>query len=210
MVFIVSTMPPEARFFEITLRAELVFMSCLAGRDGGGSSQARRLKSSAARSAVTRVDRSFTQSGRAHTERRMMITTAWAIGGSSVKLRSSWAIMPTGVISSSRCSAPPVSRIVGLARSQIDDPEITPEHATAKSGAERLGAGFLRGKTARIAGGAIGAPIAFAAFRLSEDAVEKAVAKLLDHALDAADVDQIVAEPENHRIVPARQLLANR
>jgi hypothetical protein len=43
----------------------------------------------------------------------VMITTAWAIGGSSVKVMSRRAVIPVGVISSSRRNAPPANRIDG-------------------------------------------------------------------------------------------------
>ena len=41
--------------------------------------------------------------------------------------------------------------------------------------------------------------VAAAALGLGEDAVEKAVAEALDRLLDAADVDQVAADAEDHR-----------
>src|SRR3954453_19540784 len=91
-----------------------------------------------------------------------------------------------------------------LAGRQVDDAEIAPEHAAAKPGAERLGGGFLGGKTAGVAGKLRGPPgRPAAAPGRGEDAVEKAVAKALDRLLDAADVDQIAADAEDHRTIRA-------
>src|SRR5207248_2315177 len=96
----------------------------------------------------------------------------------------------------------------GLPRSQIDDPEIAPEHAVAKPGAERLRTGFLGGKPPRVAGRAVGAPVAFAALGIGEDAFEKAIAKALHRLLYATDIDQVAADAENHRACLRRRSTA--
>jgi hypothetical protein len=68
-----------------------------------------------------------------------------------------------------------------------------------EAGAERLRAGFLCSEAAGIARRPIFAPVTFPAFNVGKNAIEKAVAETLDHLLDAADVDQIAAQAEDHR-----------
>ena len=68
-----------------------------------------------------------------------------------------------------------------------------------EAGAERLRTRFLGGEAAGIACCPILAPVAFSAFNIGENALEKAVAEPLNHLLDAADVDQIAAQAEDHR-----------
>src|SRR5690242_19257752 len=88
----------------------------------------------------------------------------------------------------------------GLARGQVDDPEVAPEDAAPETRTERLGGGLLGGKAAGVAGAAgQAAAIAAATLGLGEDAVEKAVAETLDRLFDAADVDQVAADAEDHR-----------
>ena len=65
--------------------------------------------------------------------------------------------MPAGVIAARRAAAPPVRRIVGWPRGQIDDAHVAPEHAVAQARAERLGAGLLGGEALGVGGGALGA-----------------------------------------------------
>src|SRR6202035_5828813 len=90
----------------------------------------------------------------------------------------------------------------GLSRRHVDDPEIAPEDAAAKAGAERLGGRFLGREAPRIAWAGVGAPLATAALVLGEDAVHEAVAKACDRRLNAADIDQIAADAEDHRRQP--------
>ena len=105
-VFIVSTTPPEDFLLEMPVRAELAFMDCLeawlaldqAYRDAASQGRACR------KSFVPQPLLSGTA---------VMITTAWAIGGSSVSVMSRRAVIPAGVISFSRRNAPPASRIDG-------------------------------------------------------------------------------------------------
>ena len=68
--------------------------------------------------------------------RALMITTAWASGGSSVKLTSIWAIMPGGVIAASRAAAPPVRARDGLPPGRLTTPmsrQNTPERKPVPS-----------------------------------------------------------------------------
>src|SRR5215470_16843904 len=81
----------------------------------------------------------------------------------------------------------------------IDHPQIPPEHAKAEAGAKRLRASLLGGETARVARRSIGSPLAFTALDICKYPIEKAVSKALDDLLDAADVDQIAADAEDHR-----------
>src|SRR5882672_7605504 len=85
-----------------------------------------------------------------------------------------------------------------LARRQVDHPEVAPEHAGAKAGAERLGAGFLGGEALGIAGGAAGPRLRLAPLGLGEQALGEAAAETLQRLLDAADVDDVAADAEDH------------
>src|SRR5258708_2079587 len=81
---------------------------------------------------------------------------------------------------------------------QIDDTEIAPEHAVAKSRAKRLRTGFLGGIALGIAGGAVGPRVRFAALDISEDAIEEPRAEPLNHPLDTRDIDEVAADAEDH------------
>src|SRR5262245_36287501 len=82
-------------------------------------------------------------------------------------------------------------------RRQIDDPHVAPEYAGPQPSPQRLGAG-LRGREAfSIGGGAAGASCRFLTLGLGENAVEEPVAEAVERRLDAADVDQVVADSED-------------
>ena len=170
------------------VRAELAFMECLEGLVGAGSSRSRcrEVKGAPAEKVVA------AQPAAAGTA--VMITTAWAIGGSSVSVMSRRAVIPAGVISSSRRKRAAGQPHRRLPRRQIDHPQVAPEDAVAEAGTERLRTGLLGGESAGIARRAIGTPVAFLALGIGKDAVQEAISKTLDHLLDAADVDQIAAE----------------
>src|SRR6185312_1598440 len=82
---------------------------------------------------------------------------------------------------------------------QIDDADIAPEHAVAKAGAERLGARLLGGIALGVARRAVGPVIGAPALLRREDALEETLAEALDGALDAADIDEVAAEAEDHQ-----------
>ena len=177
-------------------------MICLGG-PGGGWIKPTRAAASQARRRERAVPPRFSGDQPISAGTAVMITTAWASGGSSVRVRSSRGRHPGGrdlVEAPQRAAGQPHRR---PARGQVDDPEIAPEHAAAKPGAERLGARLLGGEAAGIARRPVGPPVAFAALGLGEDAVEKAVAEPVDGLLDAADVDQVAAEAEDHRAASA-------
>ncbi len=96
----------------------------------------------------------------------------------------------------SRASAPPVSSQGRAARGEIDDAKVAPEDAVAETGAQRLGAGLLGGESLGITRRPRGTPVGAGALEWREHAVEEAVAEALDGAFDAADVDEIAAEPQ--------------
>jgi hypothetical protein len=85
-----------------------------------------------------------------------------------------------------------------LARRQVDDTEVAPEDAGGKAGAQSLGAGFLGGETLGIARRPVGAAVGLPPLGLGEDPVEKLVAEALDRPLDAAYVDDIAPDPQDH------------
>src|SRR5262249_47934115 len=75
------------------------------------------------------------------------------------------------------------------------------------SGPERLGTGLLGGKTLGVGRDhhflVLGAALRLGALGVGEDAVEKALAMALDHLGDAADIDQVVADADDHQVMPA-------
>ena len=75
----------------------------------------------------------------------------------------------------------------------------------AEARAERLGAGLLGGEALGVGGGARRPPRPICAAPIvGEDALEEAVAVALEGALDPPDVDDVVAEADDHRDAPAR------
>ena len=83
-----------------------------------------------------------------------MMTIAWAVGKSSVMVRSMRTSWPSGVSVGERSSRA-AGKMQGRApRGQIDDAHVAPEHALAEAGAERLGAGLLGGEALGVGGGA--------------------------------------------------------
>src|SRR5262245_59642953 len=81
---------------------------------------------------------------------------------------------------------------------QIHYPKVTKENPAAKSGSERLGAGFLGGKAFCVGRGPVGAAFGELTLGRREDAIEKTIAMARNRALDAADIDEIRADAENH------------
>src|SRR4029077_14687317 len=97
----------------------------------------------------------------------------------------------------------------GPARRQIDNPHIAPKYARAQTGAERLGAGFLGREPFGIGLRPSSAAVGFRPLGRSEDAGEETIAVPLDRALDAAHVDEIGADAEDHvrpRSIAARMV----
>ncbi|QTK79091.1 hypothetical protein AT6N2_C1325 [Agrobacterium tumefaciens] len=80
-----------------------------------------------------------------------------------------------------------------LAARQVDNAHVPPEDAVGKPGPERLGAGFLGGKTLGVGGRAVLPAIGFCTLDISETAMGETLAKALDRFFDAADVDQVAA-----------------
>src|SRR5260370_35737089 len=81
-------------------------------------------------------------------------------------------------------------------------PHIPPPDAAPDTGAERLGAGLLGGKPLGIGRHhhffIFGAPFSLGPFAIGKNAVEEPVAMPLDHLGDAADVDQVGADADDH------------
>ncbi len=84
---------------------------------------------------------------------------------------------------------------------QVDDPHVPPEHALANPVPSAFGAGLLGGEALGIGGRAGRPPVGLGALDGGEDAVEEAVAVALDRLLDAADVDEVVAEADDHELI---------
>ena len=132
-----------------------------------------------------------------------MTTKACASGYSSVMARSIRAEWP-----GRRDGDEPARRPAGEghgrpSRRQVDDAEIAEEHPGAKPGSERLGAGLLGGEAFCIGLDPVGAPIRQRALGLGEDALQETIAVPLDGLRDAADVDQICADADDHARCPS-------
>ncbi len=85
-----------------------------------------------------------------------------------------------------------------FSRWQVDNFHIAPKNATAKTCSERLGAGFLGGKTACITFHPRRAALRFGALALGIYAIGKAFAKTLQSTLDTPNIDEIAAQANNH------------
>src|SRR5690606_40421377 len=94
----------------------------------------------------------------------------------------------------------------GQAGRQVDDAHVAPEDAAPEAGAERLGAGLLGRVALGVAGGAQAPSVRLRPLDLGEHAVGEAVAVAFERPLDAADVDDVAADADDHRGcgVPAR------
>src|ERR1700761_728744 len=74
---------------------------------------------------------------------------------------------------------------------QVHNTHVAPPDAGTKSGAERFGAGFLRGETLGVGLNPVAPFVGLGPFDRGEDAVQKAVAVPLDDGSDAARVGDI-------------------
>src|SRR5262249_32851372 len=83
---------------------------------------------------------------------------------------------------------------------QIYHSKVTKENPIAESGSERLGTGFLCGKAFCVGCGPVGAAFGEMPLGRGEDAIKKTVAMARDCALDAADIDEIRPDAEDHVI----------
>ena len=127
-----------------------------------------------------------------------MTTIACAIGPSSVSETSIWASQPAGVIACKRDGA--AGQLHGRpARRHVDHADVAPEHAAPEPGAERLGAGLLGGETLGVG---FHSPWRGASALARSAAVkmrrEKALAVAFDRLADAARVDDVGTEADDH------------
>ena len=134
-----------------------------------------------------------------------MMTIAWAMGKSSVMVRSMRASWPSGVRLGKR-----VERAAGQlkrrpAGGQINDAHVAPEHALPEAGAQSLGASLFGGEALGVRGGAGRPAVGFPALDIGEHAGQKSVAVSLDGPLHAPDVDDVVAEADDHHVLAARR-----
>src|SRR5208337_2136981 len=88
----------------------------------------------------------------------------------------------------------------GLTASQIHHTHVAPEYAVLQPGAESLRASLLGGKALSVGRGAGRAGVGFSALCPGENPVEEAVAIAADRLLDAADVDHVAADADDHAI----------
>src|SRR5262245_36225224 len=87
---------------------------------------------------------------------------------------------------------------------QIDHAHVAPEHPLAEAGAKRLGASLLGGKALGVGSGPAGAAVGLPPLGVGKHAGKKTVAVALDGTLHAPDIDDVVAEPEDHHAPPLR------
>ena len=135
-------------------------------------------------------------------QRASITTKACASGCSSVMVRwmnASRAGRRDGGEPRRRAAGQPHRR---LAAGQIDDAHVAPEHAAAQPRAQRLGAGLLGGEALGVGGGAPGAPLRAAPLDVGEAARDEALAEALERLLDAADVAEVAADADDHRLPP--------
>src|SRR4029077_7497476 len=86
----------------------------------------------------------------------------------------------------------------GLAPGEIDHTHVAPEHAAAQTGAEGLGAGLLRRKALGIGRSTLCPLVGFLALNRGEYSAEEAFAETLNASVDAAYVNQIGTQPDDH------------
>src|SRR5580698_924134 len=90
------------------------------------------------------------------------------------------------------------------ARAQVHHPHITPEHAAAQAGAQRLGAGLLGGEALGVAARPVGLALGASPLDLGEDAAGKPLAEALERLLDAADVREIGPQANDQAATSSR------
>jgi hypothetical protein len=78
----------------------------------------------------------------------------------------------------------------------------TPINPIAKAGAQRLGACFFGGKALGVTWNALRPPFGFALFDIGIDPVDKTLTVFLKSFLDAANVNDVTADTEDHFFKP--------
>src|SRR5207302_1202719 len=86
----------------------------------------------------------------------------------------------------------------GPARAQIDHAHVAPEDALPEPGSKRFCTGLLGGEALGVGRCAAGPGVRFRAFRGCEDTRQEALAVAVERLLDAADVDDVVAQAQDH------------
>src|SRR6516165_5864551 len=87
---------------------------------------------------------------------------------------------------------------------KIDDAHVAEEDASAKPGAQRLGAGLLGGKSLGIGFGPPRAPLGRGALDIGEYPRQETLAVAGDRLLDAPHVDDVGTDPQDHAATRAR------
>src|SRR5471032_2092666 len=89
-----------------------------------------------------------------------------------------------------------------LAAPEVDHAHVAPEDAAAKAGAERLRAGLFGSEALGVARRASGATLRALLLGRGENALDEPVAEPGERLLDAPDVDQVVADADDHAAAP--------
>src|SRR5512132_2919337 len=86
----------------------------------------------------------------------------------------------------------------GFARGEIVDLDVAPADALAEAGAQRLGTRLLGGVALGVAGGAVDVAVAAAALEVGVHTPAESIAPALQRTPQAADVDQVGADAQDH------------
>ena len=89
-----------------------------------------------------------------------------------------------------------------LAARQVHDAHVLPEDAVCKAGAERFRTGFLGREALGVGFRPVLAALGFADLDFGKTALGEALGKAFDGAGDAADIDQVAADADDHRGSP--------
>jgi hypothetical protein len=90
-----------------------------------------------------------------------------------------------------------------LAGAQVGHRHVLPRDSHPQPGAERLGAGLLRGPPLGVGAGRVGAAFGLGLLDFGEDAVAETVAEAVERARDPFDVGEVGSDAEDMKVSPA-------
>src|SRR5262245_1948709 len=120
----------------------------------------------------------------------------------------SWAVVSQGNVDSGftarRCNGAQSRKRAARERHRraaarkIDDAHVTPEHAAAESCAERLGTGFLGGKTFGIGFNRLRPALSFGPLGRRKNTIDETIAMPLNYFRNSPHIDDVGAKPNDH------------